>query len=116
LLRLLATYDYENKYFTDDTQYLVPSGLPEAEEKAIQAHVLKAYRVLGCEGWGRVDVMIDAHTRQPYLLEINTSPGMTGHSLVPMSAKAAGMDYEALCLHLLSHAGLEHSVASQEAA
>ena len=86
----------------------MPSGLPESEEKNIQAHVLKAYRVLGCKGWGRVDVMIDAKTRQPYLLEINTSPGMTGHSLVPISAKAAGMDYEALCLHLLSQAGLEH--------
>lgn len=119
VIRIVApagNYDYENKYFTDDTQYLVPSGLPEAEEKAIQAHVLKAYRVLGCKGWGRVDVMIDANTRQPYLLEINTSPGMTGHSLVPMSAKAVGMDYEALCLHLLSHAGLEHPVAGKEAA
>jgi D-alanine-D-alanine ligase len=111
VIRIVApagNYDYENKYFTDDTQYLVPSGLPESEEKNIQAHVLKAHRVLGCKGWGRVDVMIDAKTRQPYLLEINTSPGMTGHSLVPMSAKAAGMDYEALCLHLLNHAGLEH--------
>lgn len=111
VIRIVApagNYDYENKYFTDDTQYLVPSGLPDSEEKNIQAHVLKAYRVLGCKGWGRVDVMIDGKTRQPYLLEINTSPGMTGHSLVPMSAKAAGMDYEALCLHLLSHAGLEH--------
>jgi D-alanine-D-alanine ligase len=119
VIRIVApagNYDYENKYFSDDTQYLVPSGLPEAEEKVIQAHVLKAYRVLGCKGWGRVDVMIDAHTRKPYLLEINTSPGMTGHSLVPMSAKAAGMDYEALCLHLLSSAGLEHPVASKEIA
>jgi D-alanine-D-alanine ligase len=119
VIRIVApagNYDYENKYFTDDTQYLVPSGLPEAEEKAIQAHVLKAYRVLGCKGWGRVDVMIDAKTRQAYLLEINTSPGMTSHSLVPMSAKAAGMDYEALCLHLLSNAGLEHPAASKEVA
>lgn len=119
VIRIVApagNYDYENKYFTDDTQYLVPSGLPESEEKAIQAHVLKAYRVLGCKGWGRVDVMIDANSRQPYLLEINTSPGMTGHSLVPMSAKAAGMDYEALCLHLLSDAGLEHPIAGQEKA
>ena len=92
-----------------DTQYLVPSGLPEAEEKAIQAHAVKAYQVLGCKGWGRVDVMIDALTRQPYLLEINTSPGMTSHSLVPMSAKSAGMSYEALCIHLLASASLEHS-------
>jgi D-alanine-D-alanine ligase len=112
VIRIVApagNYDYQNKYFTDDTQYLVPSGLPEAEEKAIQALVVKAYQVLGCKGWGRVDVMIDAQSRKPYLLEINTSPGMTGHSLVPMSAKAAGMDYESLCMHLLAHAGLEHS-------
>jgi D-alanine-D-alanine ligase len=106
-----GNYDYQNKYFTDDTQYLVPSGLPEAEEKAIQALVVKAYQVLGCKGWGRVDVMIDAQTRQPYLLEINTSPGMTSHSLVPMSARAAGMDYESLCMHLLADAGLEHAQA-----
>jgi D-alanine-D-alanine ligase len=119
VIRIVApagNYDYENKYFTDDTQYLVPSGLPEAEEKAIQAHVLKAYRVLGCKGWGRIDVMIDAKTRQPYLLEINTSPGMTSHSLVPMSAKAAGMDYEALCMHLLRNAGLEHPAIGKEMA
>jgi D-alanine-D-alanine ligase len=112
VIRIVApagNYDYQNKYFTDDTQYLVPSGLPEAEEKAIQAHVVKAYQVLGCKGWGRVDVMIDAQTRQPYLLEINTSPGMTGHSLVPMSAKADGMSYEDLCMHLLASASLEHS-------
>jgi D-alanine-D-alanine ligase len=112
VIRIVApagNYDYQNKYFTDDTQYLVPSGLPEAEEKAIQALVVKAYQVLGCKGWGRVDVMIDAQSRKPYLLEINTSPGMTGHSLVPMSAKAAGMDYESLCMRLLAHAGLEHS-------
>ena len=101
-------YDYQNKYFTDDTQYLVPSGLPLAEEKAIEALVVKAYQLLGCRGWGRLDVMIDAQTRQPYLLEINTSPGMTGHSLVPMSAKAAGISYEALCQQLLTSASLDH--------
>jgi hypothetical protein len=119
VIRIVApagNYDYQNKYFTDDTQYLVPSGLPEAEEKAIQAHVVKAYQVLGCKGWGRIDVMIDAATRQPYLLEINTSPGMTSHSLVPMSAKAAGMDYESLCMHLLANAGLEHAVTHKELA
>ena len=119
VIRIVApagNYDYQNKYFTDDTQYLVPSGLPEAEEKAIQAHVVKAYQVLGCKGWGRIDVMIDAATRQPYLLEINTSPGMTSHSLVPMSAKAAGMDYESLCMHLLANAGLEHAVTLKDVA
>ena len=110
VIRIVApggNYDYQNKYFTDDTQYLVPCGLPEGEEAAIQELVLKAYRVLGCRGWGRVDVMIDARTRQPSLLEINTSPGMTGHSLVPMSARAAGISYEELCLQLLATASLD---------
>ena len=104
VIRIVApegNYDYQNKYFTNDTQYLVPCGLPTGEEEAIQALVLKAYRVLGCRGWGRIDVMIDRTTRNPYLLEINTSPGMTGHSLVPMSARAAGISYEELCVQLL---------------
>jgi D-alanine-D-alanine ligase len=110
VIRIVApegNYDYQNKYFTDDTKYLVPCGLPEGEEQAIQDLVLKAYRVLGCRGWGRLDVMIDAATRKPYLLEINTSPGMTGHSLVPMSARAAGISYEDLCLQLLTSATLD---------
>jgi D-alanine-D-alanine ligase len=64
--------------------------------------------VLGCRGWGRIDVMIDGTTRKPYLLEINTSPGMTGHSLVPMSARAAGISYEDLCLQLIASASLDH--------
>lgn len=112
VIRIVApegNYDYQNKYFTDDTQYLVPCGLPSGEETAIQALVLKAYRVLGCRGWGRVDVMIDGQSRQPYLLEINTSPGMTGHSLVPMSARASGLSYEQLCLQLLQSATLDHA-------
>ena len=111
VIRIVApdgNYDYQNKYFTDDTQYLVPSGLPAAEEGAIQALVVKAYQVLGCRGWGRIDVMIDGATRQPYLLEINTSPGMTSHSLVPMSAAADGMDYLALCVNLLVDAELDY--------
>ena len=111
VIRIVApdgNYDYQNKYFTDHTQYLVPCGLPPGEEAAIQALVRQAYQVLGCRGWGRIDVMIDAGTRQPYLLEVNTSPGMTGHSLVPMSAKADGLSYEALCLHLLQGAKLDH--------
>ncbi len=110
VIRIVApegNYDYQNKYFTDDTQYLVPCGLPEGEEAAIQAMVLQAYRVLGCRGWGRADVMIDAATRKPYLLELNTSPGMTGHSLVPMSARAAGISYEDLCVQLLASASLD---------
>ncbi|MDO5623900.1 MAG: D-alanine--D-alanine ligase [Pseudomonadota bacterium] len=101
-------YDYQNKYFTDVTEYRVPCDLPPGEEAAIQALVRKAYRVLGCRGWGRVDVMIDAATRQPYLLEINTSPGMTSHSLVPMAARAAGISYEDLCLQLLADASLDY--------
>ena len=112
VIRIVAPegkYDYQNKYFTDDTQYLVPCGLPAGEEEAIQQLVLKAFRVLGCRGWARADVMIDAVTRKPYLLEINTAPGMTSHSLVPMSARAAGMSYEDLCLALLASAALDHS-------
>ena len=112
VIRIVApggNYDYQNKYFTNDTQYLVPCGLPEGEEQAIQALVLKAYRVLDCRGWGRVDVMIDRVTRAPYLLEINTSPGMTSHSLVPMSARADGISYQDLCLQLLALATLDYS-------
>ena len=118
VIRIVApdgNYDYQHKYFTDDTQYIVPCGLPAGEEEAIQALVLKAYRVLGCRGWGRVDVMIDARTRQPYLLEINTSPGMTSHSLVPMSARAAGMSYEDLCCTLLAAATLDNPLREQAA-
>ena len=114
VIRIVAPegkYDYQNKYFTDSTQYLVPSGLPAGEEEHIQQLVLKAYQVLDCRGWARVDVMIDAQTRKPYLLEINTSPGMTGHSLVPMSARAAGISYEELCVLLLQAATLDHSGA-----
>lgn len=111
VIRIVApegNYDYQNKYFTDSTQYLVPCGLPAGEEAAIQRIVLQAYRSLGCRGWARADVMIDQATRKPYLLEINTSPGMTGHSLVPMSARAAGMSYEDLCLEVLRSAALDH--------
>jgi D-alanine-D-alanine ligase len=118
VIRIVApegNYDYQNKYFTDDTQYLVPCGLPQGEEAAIQELVVKAYRVLGCRGWGRIDVMIDAATRKPYLLEINTSPGMTGHSLVPMSARASGISYEDLCLQLLASAALDQEPGAAKA-
>jgi D-alanine-D-alanine ligase len=111
LIRIVApdgNYDYQNKYFTDTTQYLVPCGLPEGEEAAIQRLVLQAYRTLNCRGWARADVMIDKATRQPYLLEINTSPGMTGHSLVPMSARAAGISYDELCVEVLKSAALDY--------
>ena len=116
LIRIEAVdgnYDYQNKYFTDTTKYWVPSGLPLDEEFEIKALVLKAYKVLGCRGWGRVDVMIDASTRAPYLLEINTSPGMTSHSLVPMSAKADGIDYNQLCLRILKEAALDYQVLNR---
>jgi len=111
VIRIVApqgNYDYQNKYFTDDTQYLVPCQLPAGEEERIQQLALRAYRVLHCRGWGRVDVMIDANTCAPYLLEVNTSPGMTSHSLVPMSAQAAGIRYEDLCLQLLLQATLDN--------
>jgi D-alanine-D-alanine ligase len=115
LIRIVApegNYDYQNKYFTDAVQYMVPSGLPVSQEQAIAELVLAAYRSLGCRGWARADVMIDAITRQPYLLEMNTSPGMTGHSLVPMSARAAGLSYQELCLQVLSLARLDHGGAA----
>jgi D-alanine-D-alanine ligase len=110
VIRIVApdgNYDYQNKYFTDVTQYHCPSGLDEAEEREIQRLVVQAFRTLGCSGWGRADVMIRRSDRQPFLLEINTSPGMTGHSLVPMSARAAGISYEHLCLWLLAQARLQ---------
>jgi D-alanine-D-alanine ligase len=110
VIRIVApngNYDYHNKYFGEETKYMVPCGLPAGEEEAIQALVLKAYQSLGCRGWARADVMIDAKTRKPYLLEINTSPGMTSHSLVPMSARAAGISYEQLCEDVLASATLD---------
>lgn len=104
-----GNYDYQNKYFGDQTQYLCPCGLPAQEEAEIQALVLAAYRTLGCRGWGRGDVMLRASDRKPFLLEMNTSPGMTSHSLAPMSAKAAGVSYEQLCLWLIAQACLDSS-------
>jgi D-alanine-D-alanine ligase len=102
-----GAYDYQNKYFTDEVSYLCPSGLAADEEKTIQALSVAAYRVLGCRGWGRADIMIRASDRQPFLLEMNTSPGMTSHSLVPMSALASGISYPQLCLMILSNASLD---------
>ncbi|TAK95359.1 MAG: D-alanine--D-alanine ligase [Aquabacterium sp.] len=102
-----GNYDYQNKYFTDTVRYLCPSGLDADEEAEIQREVVRAFKTLGCRGWARADVMIRKSDRQPFLLEINTSPGMTGHSLVPMSAKVAGLSYEQLCVHLLASASLD---------
>jgi D-alanine-D-alanine ligase len=106
-----GNYDYEHKYHSNDTGYRCPSGLSDAEEAEVQRLTLAAYRALGCRGWGRADLMMRTGGAQPdrkiFLLEMNTSPGMTSHSLVPMSARAAGLTYEALCLLLLEHAALD---------
>ncbi len=104
-------YDYQNKYFTDEVQYLVPSGLPVSQEREIQRITLQAYRTLGCRGWGRADLMVRSSDGKPMLLEMNTSPGMTAHSLVPKSALAAGISYGQLCLGLLAEAALDHRIA-----
>jgi D-alanine-D-alanine ligase len=93
-------YDYEAKYLSDETQYFCPSGLIEQREQELQALVLQAWQVLGCSGWGRVDVMLDGDG-QFYLLEVNTSPGMTSHSLVPMAARQAGMTFSQLVVRIL---------------
>lgn len=98
-----GNYDYEHKYFSNDTQYLCPAPLTQSVNQHVQQLAVQAYRTLGCEGWARADFMLDENDR-PWLLEINTSPGMTGHSLVPMAAKAAGMDYANLCVSILTEA------------
>ena len=110
LIRIVApdgNYDYQNKYFTDDVKYLCPSQLDADEEAEIARQVVRAFKTLGCRGWARADVMIRRSDRQPFLLEINTAPGMTSHSLVPMSARVAGLSYEQLCVHLLASASLD---------
>ena len=102
-----GNYDYQHKYFSDDTGYHCPSGLPPEVEAEVQRLTLAAYRSLGCRGWGRADLMQRASDGAIFLLEMNTSPGMTGHSLVPLSARAAGIGYEQLCLLLLAAAALD---------
>ncbi len=104
-------YDYHNKYFTDVVRYECPAALSTEETAQIQRIVLAAYRTLGCRGWGRADLMLRKADRKPFLLEMNTSPGMTTHSLVPMSAKAAGIGYEQLCLEILAAATLDSDPA-----
>ena len=93
-------YDYEVKYLSDETQYFCPAGLEASQEANLQALVLKAWTTLGCKGWGRIDVMLDSDG-QFYLLEANTSPGMTSHSLVPMAARQAGMSFSQLVVRIL---------------
>jgi D-alanine-D-alanine ligase len=109
LIRIEApegAYDYKNKYFTDDVKYHCPSGIRADLEDEIRAVTLKAFRVLGCEGWGRADIMLAPDGRYS-LLEMNTSPGMTSHSLVPMAARAVGMSYPDLCVRILQAASLK---------
>ena len=106
LIRIEApqgNYDYQNKYFTNDTKYHCPCGLDAAEENRLRALALQAFRLLGCSGWGRVDLMLDAQ-RRPWLLEANTSPGMTDHSLVPMAARARGIPFDELVIRILEGA------------
>jgi D-alanine-D-alanine ligase len=108
LVRIVApggNYDWQNKYFSDETQYYCPSGLPESAEETIQELVMDCARLLGCRGWGRADLILSREGK-PWLLEMNTSPGMTGHSLVPMAARAVGIGFEALCLRILEQAQL----------
>ncbi|HEV7817374.1 MAG TPA: D-alanine--D-alanine ligase [Janthinobacterium sp.] len=102
-----GNYDYQNKYFTDDTQYFCPPVLDQATSGEIERIAVEAYRALGCEGWGRVDVLLRAADNQPFLLEVNTAPGMTGHSLVPMAARAVGIAYADLCVEILRSARLK---------
>ena len=106
LIRLEAAgefYDYEAKYISDDTGYICPCGLPAEQESSLQALAMQAFRATGCSGWGRVDLMLDAAQR-PWLIEVNTVPGMTSHSLVPMAAAQHGLDFAALCMRILETA------------
>lgn len=107
-----GNYDYTNKYFTDDTKYLCPAPVDDVLDARIRAMALDAFAAIGCEGWGRVDVMLRTADDAPFLLEVNTSPGMTGHSLVPMAARAVGLSYEALCVEVLAGARLKTRRAS----
>ena len=102
-----GNYDYQNKYFTDDTRYVCPAAIDDALSTRIRTLALEAFLAIGCEGWGRVDFMLRHADHEPFLLEVNTSPGMTGHSLVPMAARAVGLSYEDLCVEVLASARLK---------
>jgi D-alanine-D-alanine ligase len=109
LIRIEApqgNYDYHNKYFSDDTKYFCPAGLPDAQESAIRKECLRAFDLIGCTGWGRLDLILRADGTYS-ILEVNTSPGMTGHSLVPMAARQAGIAFADLCVEILrgAHVG-----------
>ena len=102
-----GNYDYQNKYFTDDVQYFCPAVLDEATAAEMSRLAVDAYRALDCEGWGRIDFLLRASDNKPFLIEANASPGMTGHSLVPMAARALGISYEDLCVEILQSARLK---------
>jgi len=109
LIRIEApqgNYDYEHKYFSDETKYFCPAGLPDALEQAIREQSLAAFDVVGCHGWGRLDLILRDDGSWSFL-EVNTSPGMTGHSLVPMAARQAGVAFDDLCVEILrgAHVG-----------
>ena len=96
-------YDFDAKYVSDETNYICPCGLPAELESAVQDLAVRAFNVAACGGWGRVDILLDEE-QQPYLLEVNTVPGMTSHSLVPMAAKQSGLDFNQLVMHILETA------------
>jgi D-alanine-D-alanine ligase len=109
LIRIEApqgNYDYQNKYFSDDTRYHCPCGLAAARERELQGIVMQAANALGCAGWGRADLILRDDGRA-FLLEMNTAPGMTGHSLVPMAARTAGIEFDDLVVKILelAHVG-----------
>jgi D-alanine-D-alanine ligase len=106
-----GNYDYQNKYFTDETRYYCPAGIDVRVDDEIRAAALRSFRMLGCRGWGRADVMLRPDGSWSFL-EMNTAPGMTGHSLVPIAARAAGIDYADLCVRILEMAALESGSAA----
>lgn len=108
-----GNYDFQNKYISNDTRYHCPSDLGAQLEQRIGEIALAAFTTLGCRGWARADVMVRKSDHQPFLLEINTAPGMTSHSLVPMSAQAVGVGYDELCLRIAAAARLDAGLAAQ---
>ena len=104
-----GNYDYQNKYVTDDTKYFCPAVLDAATTAEMERLAVEAFRALECEGWGRIDILLRASDNKPFLIEVNTSPGMTSHSLVPMAARAVGLSYEDLCVEIVASARLKLS-------